>query len=415
MSIKVLLVEDETEKRALVMRAVLDVGPIKYRDITTVTDLVGAKRCLERESFDLVILDLNIPKRNDGTATPDGGLGLIRWLKGAGRAYRPPYIVAMTAYEEAYSAADSEFDNEVYSVIRFRYESEEWRTKLINTLTFLVGMVEPPYRNDGRFRTDLGIVVALDREMAAVLDLPGDWKIKEVRNDNARYYVGKFTRDGKECSVVAVKARDKGMPTAASVTTKLIYTFRPRFVGMCGICAGVHKDVGMGDAIFADPSWDWGSGKIISENGSERFLPAPYQLRLDGYFDVAIDTLKNDGAWLAALKKDSGLPTPDNAIRVHRGAVTSGGSVMQSSERLRHIVLQHKDLLGLEMEIFGFLEAAVLCPQPQPKAFSVKAVSDFGDERKSDSYQDFAAYVSANILYRVALDACSSEIEDSEN
>jgi hypothetical protein len=78
-----------------------------------------------------------------------------------------------------------------------------------------------------------------------------------------------------------VTASDIGLAGAAIAATKGINAFWPRYVVMTGITAGLAKRTKIGDVIFADPSWDWGSGKIKKSRKGEVFLPAPYQRRLD--------------------------------------------------------------------------------------------------------------------------------------
>lgn len=71
------------------------------------------------------------------------------------------------------------------------------------------------------------------------------------------------------------------MTGAAVAVTKGIYSFRPRYVVMTGICAGLEKRTRLGDVVITDLCWDWGSGKIKIEKRKEVFHPAPYQYRLD--------------------------------------------------------------------------------------------------------------------------------------
>jgi hypothetical protein len=47
---------------------------------------------------------------------------------------------------------------------------------------------------------------------------------------------------------------------------------------MCGICAGVKGKVNIGDIVFADPVWDYQSGKFIKEDGVAKFSISPHQL-----------------------------------------------------------------------------------------------------------------------------------------
>lgn len=50
------------------------------------------------------------------------------------------------------------------------------------------------------------------------------------------------------------------------------------------------------------------------------------------------------------------------------------------------------------METYGVYYACENAFQPIPEFFSIKAVSDFANSRKNDGYQEYCAYVSANLL-----------------
>ncbi len=83
--------------------------------------------------------------------------------------------------------------------------------------------------------------------------------------------------------------------------------------------------------------------------------------------------------------------------------IASGASVLQRKLAMESIKKQHKNLIGVEMEIFAVLTAAALASKPQPTAIGIKSVCDFGDEDKKDGYQKFAAYTSARYLKEFAL------------
>jgi nucleoside phosphorylase len=60
--------------------------------------------------------------------------------------------------------------------------------------------------------------------------------------------------------------------------------------------------------------------------------------------------------------------------------------------------MQHRKLVGIEMETYGVFAAGRECTLPQPKVFALKSVCDFGDEEKNDSWQHYAAFTSAQAL-----------------
>ncbi|WP_271593325.1 phosphorylase family protein [Bradyrhizobium sp. CCBAU 65884] len=200
-----------------------------------------------------------------------------------------------------------------------------------------------------------------------------------------------------------VAAPNKGMPLTAVTASKMIAAFRPKYLAMAGICAGIAGRVRLGDAIFADPSWDWGSGKIVESASKQQLQSAPYQHRLDESLRLKAHDFRRDVGLLAQIRAKWQGPKPDTEIAVHVGAVASGATVLQSARKMKELIDSHKDLRGIEMEIYAALCAAEYAANPKPSPFAVKSVCDFGDKNKSDSFQDYAAFVSANVLFEFAL------------
>src|ERR1019366_10367222 len=88
----------------------------------------------------------------------------------------------------------------------------------------------------------------------------------------------------------------------------------------------------------------------------------------------------------------------DTALRMHIGPVASGASVLEDEKIAESIVLQHRKLIGIEMEGYAVLAVAEEAPLPQPKAFVIKSVCDFADTEKNDDCREYAAYTRAAAL-----------------
>jgi nucleoside phosphorylase len=58
----------------------------------------------------------------------------------------------------------------------------------------------------------------------------------------------------------------------------------------------------------------------------------------------------------------------------------------------------HRELIGVEMEIYGLYAAANNSSNPRPKVFALKSVCDFADSEKDDKAHKYAAYTSARVL-----------------
>ncbi|MBX3490324.1 hypothetical protein [Parvibaculum sp.] len=400
--ISILLVEDDAHKRTVLADAIYGAGEISEECVDIAVDVADAKRKLECKGYDLLLLDIHLPRRADKEPDPGGGLEVLRWLKTRGKMHRPPYIIGTTVHGASFELAQSEFDNLIWTVIAFSFSDNAWKVKLRSTLMTICDQITPPYSSDGvTHKTDLVIVTALESpELRAVLAFPLDWKPVKVRFDDARYFGATFSSEQKKYSIVAVAASDKGLSGAAIITTKAVQAFRPKYVAMVGICAGVKERIEMGDVIVADPSWDWGSGKTkLGTDGSEFFHPAQYQMRLDETLRSKASALRADPSSLHAAVKDFEGAMPPNLPQVHIGAVASGAAVLQSTEAVRRILEHHKDLAAVDMEIYSVMYACHVAGLPRPDCIAIKAVSDFGDSEKGDSYQSYASFVAVEALF----------------
>lgn len=399
--ISVLIVEDEKEKRRVLAETLLATEGISEDSLKFAGDVHEAKKQLQGQGFDLMLLDINLPKRADQYPVADGGLEILRWLKTRGKAHRPPYIIGTSAYPEALATAENDFDNLLWRLVPFEHRDNGWRFALSNSVKVILEDLVPPFLSDGvTFRTDVLIVTALvEPELTALFDLPIDWAPIDVKHDNSSYRRGRLAVNGGTLNLVATAASDKGLTGAAVAVTKGIYSFRPRLVVMTGICAGLEKRTRLGDVVITDLCWDWGSGKIKVEDGEEVFHPAPYQHRLDETLRMAAETLKEDGTLLDNVISHLPAGKLKKEPRIHIGPVASGASVLQSSAAMARVLDQHKDLLALEMEIFSVFFACHVAPLPRPKAFALKGVCDYGTEKKKDGHQKLAAAMSARVLY----------------
>jgi len=196
-----------------------------------------------------------------------------------------------------------------------------------------------------------------------------------------------------------------GMAASASLTMKMIVQFRPRFVAMVGIAAGVKGNYG--DVLVASHCWDYGSGKHVRPTGKKGglFQPAPSQLDLDPLMQARIQLF----AMKEAIPRDvhgrwRGEGGGSNPFAVKIGPLASGAAVVADRAIVESILGHNRKLIGLEMETYGVYMAARLCPTPRPFVISMKAVCDFGDSSKGDDYQAYAAFTSAQYMFEFALD-----------
>lgn len=412
--IKILVVDDDQEKRRVVTEVALKVDGVDMRNVQTATDVTSAKRAIACTHFDLVILDINLPERQDCVVSVGAGLNVLRFIKNNTKAKPPAFVVGMTAYDDGAEAAAKEFSSPIWKLVRFSHSDDSWKEPLMAAIEYLNASKRPPYRNDGHsFHIDLAIIVALSEEADSIRAQGDGWRLADVPFDSTPYHYGEFRSEEASLKVVLAQAPRMGMPMAAVVATKVIHTFRPKVIAMAGICAGVRGKAELGDILIADPCFDWGSGKWlrVKETGGLKFHPAAYQWRLDESVRGAAQGLSFNTELLQSIHAAYDGDKPKQPPCVMIEAMASGASVLQASSLMADVREQHKNLVGVEMESYAVFTAAELAAEPRPTCISVKSVCDFGDETKNDWAHGYAAHTSAAFLRELAL-AAFAEVDD---
>jgi nucleoside phosphorylase/CheY-like chemotaxis protein len=396
----VIVVDDDDKKVQCVKDAIYAVLPNDQVLVDVATTVSEGSLALERQVYDVVILDLNLPMRKGEAARPDGGFQLLTTIDRSLRVMRPRNIIGLTEYDALHSRYAVSFQEKMWFLIHFDPRSDEWVQRISDKLIYLFGCDQ---RASAGFGVDLAVMTALERtELESVLELPGRWSISDVSGDSTVYHRGRFERDQRRVEVVAAAATQMGMPAATALAMKLIYSFRPRVLVMVGIAAGVEGD--FGDILIADSTWAYESGKRIgAAEEPSRLHPAPFQLPIDPQLRARLGVVAGDRKLLDRIRSGwlgGGAP---KHLQVHIGPVASGSAVLQCREVVDELKGQNRKLIGVEMETYGLFVAGYSSSSPRPMVASIKSICDFADYLKSDEYQKYAAYTSSRFLYEFVL------------
>jgi len=251
------------------------------------------------------------------------------------------------------------------------------------------------------YQTDVALLSVTTTEFKAVMHFH-NWKAKTFTGDDQIYDVATFERDGETRTLVHAKIDEMGMTAAAATATKVIFQFRPRYLIMVGIAAGVVKteleDQQYGDVIVPDVVWNYSAGKFVSPDlaeihyGNMGFLPRSTSASLPEEI-------------MPYLRKAA--KSIENPCHVYIGPMACGSTVVANRELLeKQIYTQYQHTAGLDMESYAVVYAANHANDPRPTPIIAKSVCDFADSQKSDEYQRFAAYSScefAQFLYEKIL------------
>jgi nucleoside phosphorylase/CheY-like chemotaxis protein len=396
---RILIVEDTEGKANKVRSGINEQFPLANLQMTWVADANAAKTDLRKIYYDLVILDIAIPLRQGDTVDPNGGIHLLREVISRGNYLRPGHVIGLTGRSDVYETASDEFSTEIWSVVYFDFASDIWLDRISSKIRHIMA-ADSARSTTNVPEVDVAIIVAVQDELEQVKRNGWNWRQKSINGDSTVYYDAEYTQySGRQARAVAAKAPLMGMSAASILATKMGYNFKPRVVVMPGICAGDSNEVSLGDLIGGNPVWDYGNGKHSVVGDERKFEPAPYQIPIKSRIRGMLERLKEDNDVLESIWEAFPGKKPTGRPAVHIGPFASGAAVVANKDIFNEIQdLQHRKLLGLDMEAYGVMAACEELLYPQPECLVFKGVSDFADTDKGDSYRHYAAFVSAQLI-----------------
>ena len=401
--LKVLIVDDDKTKQSKIEEVIRE-HAFGELDIRIALNQAMAFAELREANFDLMILDINLPRSAESQAVRNGGIQLLRAIDKHKEFNSPQHVVGLTGYAELAQEHEALFNSTMRFLITYETSNSAWRTQLS---TLVVNIVAAKNESDGpKYQTDLAILTALQTpELDAVLNLNVEWnQLPQKDGDAFCFHQGTLETAGRKLSVVAASATRMGMPAATVLTCQTIDRFRPRYVGMSGIAAGVKGQ--FGDVLVADRTWDYGSGKSKSVGRFRKrteFEPDPHQVSTDDGLLSKVALFRSQNSEITKRFVDEWPNDIEDIPKIRIGPVASGAAVLENRPAIDSIKRNNRKLIGIEMETFGVYLAASLAPSPRPLVFSAKSICDFGDDRKSDDMQEFAAYMSARFVFEFAI------------
>lgn len=413
--IKILIVEDNEYKLQNIKSIIFDNTNIKSSFVQVACSSKEAKRLLYDEDYDLMLLDLVIPNEKDDDALPEVGIMLLDDIYSNPMIHPPIQIVGLTGFGELIGEYHQKFKQKLWHLINYEADSTNWQEQLKSVIFHLVKTREKFIHT--RFRQnlyDIAIITALSKpELEAILKLGTKrWDTFQIENEIIHFYKTEFDREGKKRTIVAACTDQMGMVSSTYLATKILMYFQPKYVIMAGIAAGIKdRNLGFGDILIAEQSWDYGSGKMADNPNNTNtlvddvvFLPDLRPIPLSSELKAKIQSfILNDTKILDEIQNNWPGESPTTKLSAHLGPIASGSYVIATDTTLNSIKDQQRKLLGIEMEGYGVYYAAERSSDPVSHAILIKSVTDYGDGEKNDKFQKYAAYTSANFIYEFIL------------
>lgn len=393
---------------------IVDDHPVRYKPLIAEMEAIGiekksidfaycsadASELLTHNIYDLLILDVLIPlEKWDDDPSPGNSINLLYEISEGKELSKPGKVIGITSDIKVAGEVSKDFEEHTWSIIHYSISDVEWVKKIINCAKYLLNKQHGVDVKDQE-SVDLVLICALEEpELEAVLKLPWNWQVARPLDDLIFIRDGFFFSNGKKFTVAATFSSRMGMVATALKSFALISKLSPKVIGMTGICAGVKEKVSIGDVLFADPVWDFQSGKRVKDKKNNSFSIAPHQLYPDVTIRTHVEQLRSDKDFFDTLHVGY-FGDKSFTSKLIIGPVASGSAVLADGETINEIKRQQRELIGVEMEIYGLYTAAANS-SPAPKCFAFKGVCDFADPDKKDDAQFYASYASARVMQRL--------------
>lgn len=388
---KILIVDDESYKLKEVMKVIDSIEDKDSIKVFHALDLKKAKEYLKNEKINFLITDLNMPEDLGQPLNPKGGFELIDEVIENDFFYKPDDVIILTEM-------DSYKENSLFQVLKYDATSLVWVDIIKSKIEYM--LIRYNYMKNSTHKCNVAIITAVQVETESVRKLNKDWQKIEFEYDPTLYYKTNF---GNNIKIVTAQQSEMGMSSSATLTMKMISHFRPEYIIMVGIAAGVGSGKEFGDIIIPSEVWNYSSGKYISmdstvEKGSPilDFIPDSSSIKLDP--KILGKSLQNFSDKLNSIKNNWPLQLT-NDLKIISGPMACGTAVVASCEIVEQLVKKHfRKTSGIDMESYGMFYAATNGLGKNPIPICIKSICDFADADKMDNFQNYAAHTSANFM-----------------
>lgn len=403
--IKILLLDDTAEKLKKLKSVIAKNPNVEINNITTSVCANDARKELCTNHFDLFITDLLIPLEFGDNPSSDECISLLHDIVNDDFIKKPSYIIGLSAYKDEILQYESYFLSEDCNLLSYDEMENNWEISLNQRIDYIFKSKNNDLGNIEEYKYDIGIICALNEpEFLHIKKLSNDWKLIKDKSTPIQFYETYFVRDNKKLKVIAASIDKMGMVATSIFATQMIELFRPKYLTMTGIAAGIEGKVQLGDLLVFEYSWDYNSGKIkTDENGKELFEVDIRQEVLCSDLCNYMKAFKNDVDFFFDLYKNYSATKPKTHLNIHLGHVASGAAVIAHDEIAEKIKQTARKLIGIEMEGYAIFCAANNATNPKPIPLVIKSVCDFANKDKNDDIQNYAAYTSANVLHEFFL------------
>ncbi|EGR2041083.1 hypothetical protein ACPF4M_003008 [Vibrio cholerae] len=381
---KVMIIEDSQKKIDKFTSHLFSCG-LKNDDIIIAKNMSDFAAKLSSK-IDLFIIDFYIPHYDLGEPQPNG-LAIIESITKSGSG--DALLIAISSYPDEFPSLRGIYESRGCILSDFK-QVDKWKS----TLNYLLMQLK------NKLSFDFVIFCALEEERNPYITIL----------DNGQDVI----RGGIDCYDIEISNKrgtvvvlpEMGLVNAAIYAGMCIERFKPKVIGISGICGGFKNKVDLGQLLVSSLSYEYQSGKW----SGNQFQQTPYQADTDHQTLTMLKSLLKTQNLILDLEKDFIGNRPAQSHQPQAVIFTSGSAVIASDDKLHQMSNFHSKVSGVDMEIYAIQQAAKLS-QFTPKNICAKVVVDLCDNNKNDELHAYGSFVSAKFLIR-SIDKIFSEKEN---
>lgn len=175
---RVLIVDDDKHRSQKLVKHMAEKLTLDRSFITAVESIDQARQKLSQIKYNLIILDIVLPKRVGETVRPKGGIELLELIQVSNKLYKPMQIIGITSNEAQQTQNIKAFERMCFRLIRIQFGSSGWIDTVLQAVDY-------NYRSycDGIGESCDSVIIALHGIMTY-----GEWhnRLEELVRENFR-------------------------------------------------------------------------------------------------------------------------------------------------------------------------------------------------------------------------------------
>lgn len=166
-----ILIIDDTQEKVDTLRKFISgkFDSIRDADIVHKNNTSDAFKLMKSRYFDLVMLDLNIPKKDKGKVSPKNAVDFLEQINEFGDLIKQPaHILGITQMQGVPLEFKESFENSLWSLFCYGPEYNEWEDKLERKILYLLNS-KRRLRQNPDYDFDVAIINALSEPEHVVM------------------------------------------------------------------------------------------------------------------------------------------------------------------------------------------------------------------------------------------------------